>query len=90
MKPLPPLSRISFDGISSSCERCEGTGQTLDHAGVGRLIRSRRESIRITLRAAAKGIGISPAYLCDLERGRRPWTIERAIEFDAKIQKLAR
>jgi ribosome-binding protein aMBF1 (putative translation factor) len=38
---------------------------------VGRAIRESREEQGISLRAAAKAIGISAPYLSDIEKGRR-------------------
>lgn len=48
-----------------------------DAAQIGMMIRSRREKAGMSLRAMAKWMSISPTYLSDMERGRRPWPAER-------------
>jgi len=55
------------------CHRCAGTGFEPDHAAVGREYRSRREKLGWSLRSAGERIGVSAAYLSDLERGNRAW-----------------
>lgn len=55
------------------CPRCVGTGYLLDPVATGGLMRAGREQAAVTLRTLAKRMGISAAYLCDLELGRRGW-----------------
>jgi len=55
------------------CHRCAGTGFEPDHAAVGREYRRRREKLGLSLRSAGERIGVSAAYLSDLERGNRAW-----------------
>jgi len=45
---------------------------------VGTKLRALRQSERVSLRSAAMGLGISPSYLSDLERGNRMWPIKLA------------
>ena len=45
----------------------------------GMAVEALRESAGISQVAFAKKLGLSKAYLCDVEKGRRPATIERAI-----------
>lgn len=47
----------------------ETTGRTLEHPG--RFFRECRVDRQISLRALARTIGVSAAYLSDVERGRR-------------------
>ena len=55
------------------CQRCAGTGYEPDHAAIGARHRHVREGLKMSLREAAGKIGISAAYLSDLERGNRAW-----------------
>jgi antitoxin HigA-1 len=50
----------------------------------GEMIESLRESDEISQTALAKKMHISRAHLCDIEKGRRAVTVERAAQF-AKI-----
>lgn len=43
-----------------------------DVAGLGRLIRTRREEVGLTIVEAARIAGVSRRLLIELERGRRP------------------
>jgi transcriptional regulator with XRE-family HTH domain len=43
-----------------------------DVAGLGRLIRARREEVGLTIVEAARVTGVSRRLLIELERGRRP------------------
>ncbi|MCA1592277.1 MAG: helix-turn-helix domain-containing protein [Acidobacteria bacterium] len=58
---------------STTCPRCNGTGQIESDVDVGRFFRSLRENKRLTLREQARRMGFSPAYVSDLELGRRIW-----------------
>jgi len=49
----------------------------LDWKTLGDLIRNRRKQSGLSLRSAARWMSISPAYLSDLERGLRPWSLAR-------------
>ncbi len=55
------------------CDVCGGTGRVPDQTTLGKQLRRRRELKHVTLRAHAIRMGISAAYLCDLEHGRRVW-----------------
>jgi transcriptional regulator with XRE-family HTH domain len=51
---------------------------------VGAILRQKREEMGITQTAAAREMGISPQYVCDLEKGRAlpgRLTIVRIAEF---------
>ena len=42
-----------------------------NHLPFGEYIKQRREAMGLTMRVFAEKIGISPAYLCDIEKGNR-------------------
>ena len=48
-----------------------GTGRELDWVDFGRRVRRKREGMGLGLREVARRAGCSPAYLSDLEHGRR-------------------
>lgn len=60
--------------------------QIIDHAAAGAEMRSKREKAKLSLRSIATKLGVSPAYLSDLELGRRAWTEERAQAFLAALK----
>lgn len=49
------------------------------------MIRTLRETEEATLEAFAKRLGISRAYLCDLEKGRRNVSATRAAEWAQEL-----
>lgn len=53
------------------CSRCGGTGREMDWRDLGRRVRAAREKAGLSLRSVAARVGCSPAYLSDLEHGRR-------------------
>lgn len=61
------------------CRRCHGTGVEVDERAIGLLMRAGRERCELSLRAAARKLGISAAYLSDLELGRRHWSEKRQL-----------
>lgn len=52
---------------------------------LGRFIESWRLSEDCTQRAFAQKLGMSPANLCDIEKGRKGVSISKAIEIAKKI-----
>ena len=57
------------------CEHCEGTGMVPRTYETGRDMMRRREAAGISLRALARTLKFSAAYVCDLEKGRRQWSM---------------
>lgn len=55
--------------VTQSCPRCGGSGKhtEIDHES----LRAVREEAGVTLRAFAEQAGLSPAYISDVELGRR-------------------
>lgn len=53
----------------------------------GEILRSVREKRGMTLKDVAEHVGVSVAFVCDVELGRRPLTLERLPRF-AKALKL--
>src|SRR3712207_7769133 len=59
-----------------------------DILGFGKFIAEKRKSLGLTLRGTAAELGIAPAYLSDIEKGRRyPPDIDKLMQI-AKILKL--
>lgn len=65
----PPAAETA----GKTCPRCNGTGRLADDKLTGAKMRSMREAKTLTLREVARRMGFSPAYVCDLELGRRIW-----------------
>ena len=55
------------------CHCCKGTGEEIDHVAVGDMLRKRRIAAKKSQTYVANKLGLSSAYLCDLEFGRRLW-----------------
>lgn len=73
---------------SKPCHECGGCGTECDPSAIGALLRNEREIGRISLREVAKQMGYTPAYLSDLEHGRRAWRSELQDAFVAALQTL--
>jgi transcriptional regulator with XRE-family HTH domain len=56
----------------------------------GRLIRTLRIKQKVSLRAVAKSISVSAAYLSDLELGKRGWNLDRFESVISAIRKLSK
>src|SRR6188768_3135049 len=54
----------------------------------GRLINATRLSEGMSLEAFARQLGVSRAYLCDVEKGRRAVSVERAAGWARKLSYL--
>jgi len=54
----------------------------------GEIARERRKEVGVSLNKFAKRIGISPAYLSQLERGLKPWSGEMAGRFLKVLNKI--
>ena len=60
--------------------------QEIDHCATGAAMRAKREASRKTLREVSAKMGISSAYLGDLERGFRNWTVAKVMAFERGIK----
>jgi transcriptional regulator with XRE-family HTH domain len=56
------------------CTKCGGTGYVQDDAMLGGELKAQRVKVDISLLEVSCRMKISPAYLCDLEHGRRAWS----------------
>jgi len=64
------------------CKRCNGTGLEPDPSEVGKRMRHMREKAGISLRDAADKMGVSAAYLSDMERGNRAFSSDRIRQLE--------
>jgi predicted transcriptional regulator len=55
------------------CPKCNGTGKIQDDVLVGKALRKERTEMGLHLREVARRMGLSAAYVSDLEKGRRIW-----------------
>ena len=60
----------------------------MDEQTLGCFITQKRMERDLTLRGFAQKVGISPVYLCNIEKGRRPMTAEDTLERIAAILSL--
>jgi hypothetical protein len=56
------------------CSYCEGTGKEFDPVGYGVQMRRTRVKAGLKLREVARRMKVGPSHVCDLEKGRRPWS----------------
>jgi len=57
----------------------------MEELTIGQFIISKRAERNISLRAFAKKIDISPVYLCNIEKGRRPLTSTEILDNIANV-----
>ena len=74
-----------FDYPTQPCHFCKGTGKELNNQAVGFALRIAREQSGRSLRDVAKALGVSAAYLSDLELGRRNWSPNRIHAYQAAL-----
>ena len=67
----------------------KGNHMEQDTSGFGKFIECKRKESKITLRAMALKLNIAPAYLSDIEKGRR-YPPERLFDDLSKILQLSR
>lgn len=66
------LTRIkNLPGIT--CPTCGGHGKVPDPRTIGSLLKTERKAKGLSLREIARRMEFTPAYISDLEHGRRAW-----------------
>ena len=73
---------------SRVCPRCGGSGKVMDDKKIGALMRDIRKKAGVSLRAVALQLGLSAAYVCDLELGRRGWNAEKRKKYREAVEAL--
>lgn len=68
------------------CPKCGGTGRIDDDREIGAEMRRLRERAGLAAYEVARRLGCSPAYVSDLELGKRTWNAERMARFKAACQ----
>ena len=68
------------------CPHCEGTGQLKLYDGA--VLRAMREQAKMSLREFAKRLGFSPAYISDIELGKRR-AMPAIVEVYKKLRRRA-
>ena len=68
------------------CKRCGGSGVEQDNVKIGMVRRLRRQSAQMSLRELSSIIGISHAFLSQLENGKRRWTQALSDKYLAAIE----
>ena len=61
----------------------------LDSPATGKAVQTVRDALKVSQKALAIEMKISQAYLCDLEHGRRDWTLARFQEAKAALERLS-
>lgn len=71
------------------CDKCGGSGKIPDPRLVGEVMRAKRELLKVSLRYLATRMGLSAAYVSDLELGRRAWSREMQNKYLDAIHDIA-
>jgi transcriptional regulator with XRE-family HTH domain len=61
----------------------------IDDEATGRAAAQYRRSKGVSQRRVAKHYGGAPSHLCEMERGIRGWSIDKAIRFRRAVDELA-
>lgn len=72
------------------CPHCNGTGRVPDALRQGLRARKSRETAGVSLRTMAAALEISPAYLSDLELGRRAFAAPLLEKFEKTLRRQAK
>ena len=65
---------------------CFKSVKIVDNTTTGSLARKQRKQASKSLRAVAKSMGVSVAFLSDLELGRRNWTEDNLSRFTGALK----
>lgn len=86
-KPKKKAARdLSKDLIP--CVHCSGKGQVENPATIGATLRQLRLKAKQTAKAIADEMGLSQAFICDAEAGRRTLTPERIAGYRTALANL--
>lgn len=72
------------------CPTCSGKGHIPDGWRMGEILRAERKAAWVTAKALAAQMGISPAYLCDMEWGRREISPAKVSQYRQALSKLSK
>lgn len=72
----------------TKCSRCAGSGKEPDWEAVGASMRALRKSKSLGLRELGRELGISEAYLSDMELGKRGWKSPTASKVRSYLEGL--
>jgi transcriptional regulator with XRE-family HTH domain len=73
---------------TNKCPYCDGTGRVIDNKVMGQEMRALRQRKGVSGRTLATAMGISAAYLSDLELGRRNWHSNIISHYKATLEDL--
>lgn len=71
--------------MSMTCPKCDGSGSVLEPKLTGEAMRAFREERDVSVTGVAAELGLSKAYVSDLELGRRGWTTERVRRYKSAV-----
>ena len=61
-----------------------------DHYKTGSACRKARKAAKVGLNQIARELGVSGAYVSDLEHGHRAWSLDLVTRYNAALQSLAK
>lgn len=74
--------------ITIPCPECKGQGTVTNPVWYGQKMRNARRKAGLSLRQMARAIGLSAGYLCDMEKGKRPFPATASEPFLSQCAKI--
>ena len=73
--PADGAQEVAMSGrVEQQCKHCGGSGLEPDNKAIGIAMRQKRQAAGLSGREVARLLRFSPAYISDLELGRRAWS----------------
>lgn len=69
------------------CKRCGGAGVEPNQTEIAAYLSRERIRASVLQKDMAKALGISPQYLADLEKARRPWSADMRKRYSEELRK---
>lgn len=70
------------DARTEDCAYCR---HEVNHVSLGHDLLAEREMAGLSQKEVAYAMGITPTYVCDLEKGKRPWRAALVAKYLAAI-----
>lgn len=88
MKKATREELVTLANAMEQAKREEAAERAKAMMEAGTVLRTKREAAKMTLRAMAEALDVSPPFLSDVEHGRRRLSVEQAAKADAALSKV--
>jgi len=72
----------------TNCRYCGGAGTEPDRVAIGAELREEREKAGVSQTQIARKMGLSCAYICDSEAGRKAWPQKKIARYRGAIREI--